>query len=103
MAAKEVTSATFEAEVLKSDVPVLVDFWATWCGPCKMLSPIVAQIASEADGFKVVSVDVDQNQDLAMNYQVSAIPTLLVFKDGEVVNRSVGFIQKPQILALLNV
>ena len=103
MAAKEVTSATFEEEVLKSDVPVLVDFWATWCGPCKMLSPLVAQIADEAEGFKVCAVDVDQAQDLAMKYRVSAIPTLLVFKDGEVANRSVGFIQKAQILDLLNI
>ena len=101
MAAKEVTSATFEEEVLKSDIPVLVDFWATWCGPCKMLSPIVSQIADEAEGFKVCALDVDQAQDIAMKYQVSAIPTLLVFQDGEVVNRSVGFIQKPQILDLL--
>ena len=103
MAAKEVTSATFEEEVLKSDVPVLVDFWATWCGPCKMLSPLVAQIADEAEGFKVCAVDVDQAQDLAMKYRVSAIPTLLVFKDGEVANRSVGFIQKAQILDLLDI
>ena len=101
MAAKEVTSATFEEEVLKSDIPVLVDFWATWCGPCKMLSPIVSQFADEAEGFKVCALDVDQAQDIAMKYQVSAIPTLLVFQDGEVVNRSVGFIQKPQILDLL--
>ena len=101
MAAKEVTSATFEEEVLKSDIPVLVDFWATWCGPCKMLSPIVAQVADEAEGFKVCALDVDQAQDIAMKYQVSAIPTLLVFQNGEVVNRSVGFIQKAQILDLL--
>ena len=99
MAALEVTSQTFEEEVLKSDIPVLVDFWATWCGPCKMLSPLVNEIAEQADGFKVCAVNVDEAQDLAMQYQVSAIPTLLVFKNGEVANRSVGFIQKPQILA----
>ena len=102
MSALAVTQDTFEAEVLKSDVPVLVDFWATWCGPCKMLSPLVAEIAAEADGFKVVSIDVDEAQELAMKYSVSAIPTLLVFKGGEVVNRSVGFIPKAQILALVN-
>ncbi len=101
MAALAVTQDTFEAEVLKSEVPVLVDFWATWCGPCKMLSPLVAEVAEQADGFKVVSIDVDEAQDLAMKYSVSAIPTLLVFKGGEVVNRSVGFIPKDQILALV--
>ena len=102
MSALAVTQDTFEAEVLKSDVPVLVDFWATSCGPCKMLSPLVAEIAAEADGFKVVSIDVDEAQELAMKYSVSAIPTLLAFKGGEVVNRSVGFIPKAQILALVN-
>lgn len=101
MAANPVTSDTFQKEVLEADIPVLVDFWATWCGPCKMLSPLIEQVAAEADGFKVVSVDVDDAPDLAMAYQVSSIPSLLVFKNGEVVNRSVGFIQKPQILALL--
>ena len=101
MSAKAVTSAEFEQEVLRSDVPVLVDFWATWCGPCKMLSPIISEIAAEAKDYKVVSVDVDEEQDLAMRYKVSAIPTLLVFKNGEEVRRSVGFAQKNQILAML--
>ena len=101
MSAKAVTNETFNQEVLQSDVPVLVDFWATWCGPCKMLSPVISEIAAQADGFKVVSVDVDEEQELAMRYKVSAIPTLLVFKNGEVANRSVGFAQKAQILAML--
>lgn len=101
MSALAVNSSNFEEEVLKADVPVLVDFWATWCGPCKMLSPIIAEIASEADGFKVCSVDVDEEQDLAMTYAVSSIPTLLVFQGGKVVNRSVGFIPKAQVLALV--
>ena len=101
MSALAVNSSNFEEEVLKADVPVLVDFWATWCGPCKMLSPIIAEIASEADGFKVCSVDVDEEQDLAMTYGVSSIPTLLVFQGGKVVNRSVGFIPKAQVLALV--
>lgn len=101
MSALAVNSSNFEEEVLKSDVPVLVDFWATWCGPCKMLSPIIAEVASEAEGFKVCSVDVDEEQDLAMTYEVSSIPTLLVFQGGKVVNRSVGFIPKAQVLALV--
>jgi len=101
MSALAVNSSNFEEVVLKSDVPVIVDFWATWCGPCKMLSPIIAQLASEADGFKVCSVDVDEEQELAMDYQVASIPTLLVFKGGKVVNRSVGVIPKASILALL--
>ena len=101
MSAKAVTSDTFEAEVLKSDIPVLVDFWATWCGPCKMLSPIIAQIAEEAQGFKVVSVDVDEEQELAVKYNISSIPTLLVFKGGEVVNSGLGFMPKERVLSLL--
>ena len=101
MSALAVNSSNFEEVVLKSDVPVIVDFWATWCGPCKMLSPIIAQLAAEADGFKVCSVDVDEEQELAMDYQVASIPTLLVFKGGKVVNRSVGVIPKASILALL--
>ena len=101
MAAQKVTSSTFEKEVLQSDVPVLVDFWATWCGPCKMLSPLVNEVAQQADGFKVCAIDVDEAPDIAAQYQVSAIPTLIVFKNGEAAKRSVGFIQKPQILALV--
>ena len=101
MSVIKVTSANFEQEVLQSEQPVLVDFWAVWCGPCKMLSPIVEEVANEVEGFKVCSIDVDENQDLAMQYKVTAIPTLLVFKNGEVVNRSMGFIQKAQVLALL--
>jgi len=101
MAAIEVTTATFEQEVLKSDKPVIVDFWATWCGPCKMLSPLVAQVADENPDIKVCAVDVDENPELAEQFTVSAIPTLIAFKNGEMVNKSVGFVQKPQILALV--
>ena len=101
MAAIEVTSATFEQEVLKADKPVIVDFWATWCGPCKMLSPLVAQVADENPDIKVCAVDVDENPELAQKFAVSAIPTLVAFKNGAMVNKSVGFVQKPQILALV--
>ena len=101
MAAIKVTEQTFETEVLKSDVPVLVDFWATWCGPCKMLSPIIEDIADHADGFKVCSVNVDDEPELAGAFQVSSIPTLLVFKNGALANRAVGFMPKAQVLNLL--
>ena len=101
MAVIKVNDDNFEAEVLKSDIPVLVDFWATWCGPCKMLSPLVEEIAESAEGFKVCSVDVDDAMATANAFNVTSIPTLMVFKNGAVVNTSVGFIPKPRILALL--
>ena len=101
MSVVAVHSDTFQKEVLDSDIPVLVDFWATWCGPCKMLSPLVHQVAEETAGVKVCSIDVDEEPELAQAYQVSSIPTLVVFKNGTPVNRSVGFIQKAQILSLL--
>lgn len=101
MAAVKVTADTFEQEVLKSAEPVLVDFWAPWCGPCKMLSPIVEQVADEADGFRVASVNVDDEMDLAEQYGISSIPCLIVFRNGEEAARSVGVIQKDQILNLI--
>lgn len=101
MAAIKLTTDEFEEKVLKSDVPVLVDFWASWCGPCKMLSPIVNEIADEAVGFKVMSVNADEEPDLLERFGISSIPTLIVFKNGEVANQSVGFIPKDQVLALL--
>ncbi|HAK58198.1 MAG TPA: thioredoxin [Lachnospiraceae bacterium] len=96
-----ITNENFEDEVLKSDKPVLADFWAEWCGPCKMLSPVVDEIASERDDIKVVKVNVDDNQELAMKFKTMSIPTLIVFKNGEEVNRSVGVIPKSQILDLI--
>ena len=96
------TAANFEEEVLRSDKPVLVDFWATWCGPCRMLAPVIAQIAEEQkDSIKVGKIDVDEEPELAMRYGIARIPTLKVFKNGEVVQTSVGVIPKPMIEALL--
>ena len=96
-----VTSQNFEKEVLKSDKTVLVDFYADWCGPCKMLSPIVDEVAKEMSEIKVVKVNVDEAQDLAMNYQVMSIPTLVVIKDGKEAKRSVGLIDKSEIKNLV--
>lgn len=101
MSATPLTTADFEKEVKNSDVPVLVDFWATWCGPCKMLSPIIAQIAEEAEGFKVMSVDVDEEPELAEMFGIQSIPTLIVFKNGEIYKQGLGFMPKEQILELV--
>ena len=97
----KVTSENFESEVLQSDKPVLIDFYADWCGPCKMLSPIVDEVAEENTDIKVVKINVDNAQDLAMKYQVMSIPTLVVIKDGREVNRSVGLIDKTDIISLI--
>jgi thioredoxin 1 len=95
----ELTEATFEQEVLKAKVPVLVDFWAVWCGPCKTIAPIVEEFAAEYDGkLKVGKVDVDNNHQIAMQYGIRSMPTLLVFKDGKVVDQIVGAAPK-RILA----
>lgn len=91
----------FESEVLKSDKPVLVDFWATWCGPCAMLSPIIKEIADENPDIKVCKADVDENMELAQQFKISVVPTLLVFKNGEKVNQMVGAESKEQILSML--
>ncbi len=97
----KVTSETFETEVLKSKEPVLIDFFADWCGPCKMLSPIVDEIAQESEDIKVVKINVDESPDIAMDYRVMSIPTLIVIKDGQEKARSVGFVEKAKILELL--
>ena len=92
---------TFEQEVLKSSIPGLVDFYADWCGPCKMLSPTVDEVAAENDDIKVVKVNVDESQNTAIKYQVMSIPTLVVIKNGNEVNRSVGVIDKEEILNMI--
>ncbi len=95
------TTANFENEVLNSDVPVLVDFWATWCMPCKMLAPTIEELAKNADGYKVGKVDIDANPELAQKYRIMSIPTVLVFKNGKVATTSVGLQSKAKLLAML--
>ena len=102
MSVTTITSANFENEIIKSSKPVLVDFWASWCGPCRMLSPIVDEIAKEQNDVKVCKINVDENQDLAAMFQVMSIPTLVLIKDGKIVNKSIGYKPKQAILQMLN-
>ena len=100
---RELSESDFEAEVLQSEQPVLVDFWAPWCGPCRMVGPIVEQLAAEnAESVRVAKINIDDNQTLATNYQVSSIPTLMVFKGGEVVDRFVGVQPKNRLQQALD-
>ncbi len=104
MAEITITKDNFEAEVLQSDIPVLVDFWASWCGPCRMVAPIVAEIAAEYDGkIKVGKINVDDEGELAMRFQVASIPTLMLFKGGQAVNTMIGYRPKEQIVAMFGI
>jgi thioredoxin len=102
MAELNITLENFESEVLKSDKPVLVDFWASWCGPCRMLLPIIEEIASEEHDFKVGKINADEQPELVNQFKVRTIPTLMVFKNGEVVNKHTGVLPKEEVIRLVN-
>lgn len=101
MSVLHITKENFAKEVLQAEGKVLVDFWASWCGPCRMLGPVIDQIGDELTDVKVCKIDVDANQDLAGEYRVETIPTLVVFEGGKEIKRSVGVQPKPAILAML--
>lgn len=101
MSVKNIVKANFKEEVLESDRPVLVDFWAPWCGPCRLLSPVVEELARENPQYKVCKINVDEETELAAQFQIMSIPTLLVFKNGTQVKQAVGARSKQQILSML--
>ena len=101
MSVKHVTKETFAQEVLQSEKPVLLDFWASWCGPCRMVGPILDEIAEERTDISVCKVNVDEQPELASRYNIMSIPTLMVFRDGEIVNQAQGAMPKAKLLALL--
>lgn len=102
MAALKITKQNFQTEVMEAKETVLLDFWASWCGPCKMIGPIIDQIADERPDIKVGKVNVDEEQELAVQFKVMSIPTLIVIKDGKVVNQSLGAKPKAAILSMLD-
>ncbi len=101
MAVITIPKDNFKSEVLESDKPVLLDFWATWCGPCRMVSPIVDEISEERSDIKVGKINVDEQMELAQQFRIVSIPTLVVMKDGQIANKAVGAMPKEDILALL--
>ena len=103
MASINLTRNNFKSEVMSSDKTVLIDFWAEWCGPCRMMSPVIDEIADEVNDVKVCKVNVDEASDLASMFGIESIPTLIVIKNGQTVNKSIGLISKEQVLSLINV
>ena len=101
MSVLHITKNNFQSEVLESDRPVLIDFWASWCGPCRMVAPIIEEIAAENDRFKVGKIDVDAEPELAAQFRIMSIPTLIVMQDGKVVNQAIGARGKDDILSLI--
>ena len=101
MSVLHITTENFEAEVLQSEKPVLLDFFATWCGPCRMVGPIIEEIAEENENIKVCKIDVDEEPELAKRFRIVSIPTLIAMKNGNVVNQALGAMPKEKILALL--
>ena len=101
MSVLHITKETFQKEVLNSEKPVLLDFWATWCGPCRMIGPVLDEIAEEREDIKVCKVNVDEEPELAAQYQITSIPTLFVVKDGKITNQSLGAKPKAQVLELV--
>ena len=101
MATIQITKDNFQEEVLQSEKPVLLDFWADWCGPCRLVGPVVEEIAAERPDIKVGKVQIDEQRELASAFQIMSIPTLLVVKDGQVVNQAIGAMPKRRILAML--
>ena len=98
-AVNEVSDSNFQAEVLEADTPVLVDFWAPWCGPCRMVAPVLEEIAGEREDLRIVKLNVDDNQQTAAQYQVMSIPTMILFRHGQVATKIIGAKRKPQLLA----